>query len=120
MNTGSRRYSTWGCAASAAWSSTSIRVGLAEASHRWRLPDAGGRPSTGGSSVALASWSSRRRNEVAQGNPGTILLLAVAATGAAWGGGLFRPHYEDGRLRLRLFRAGRVLGTFAFRGTGLL
>src|SRR6202165_2843196 len=120
MNTGSRRYSTWGCAASAAWSSTSIRVGLAEASHRWRLPDAGGRPSTGGSSVALASWSSRRRNELPQVNPGTILLLAVAATGAAWAAGLFRPHYEDGRLRLRLFRAGRVLVTFDFRDTGLL
>ena len=70
--------------------------------------------------MALASWSSRRRDELPQVNPGTILLLAVAAVGAAWAAGLIRPHYEDGRLRLRLLRAGRVLVTFDFRDTGLL
>jgi transglutaminase-like putative cysteine protease len=55
-----------------------------------------------------------------QVNPGTILLLALAAIGAAWAAGLFRPQYGDGRLTLRVFRAGRVLVTFDLRNTGLL
>jgi transglutaminase-like putative cysteine protease len=55
-----------------------------------------------------------------QVNPGTIVLLILAAIGAAWAAGLFRPHYEDGRLTLRVLRAGRVLATFDFRNTGLL
>ena len=55
-----------------------------------------------------------------QVNPGTILLLAAAAIGGAWAAGLFRPHYEDGRLSLRVFRAGRVLASFDLRDTGLL
>src|ERR1700694_2165861 len=120
MNAGSRRCSTWGCAASAAWSSTSTREALAAASHRWRRSAAGGRRSTGGSSAGLASSSSLRRNGLPQVNPGTIVLLILAATGAAWAAGLVRPHYEDGRLTLRVLRAGRVLVTFDFRDTGLL
>jgi transglutaminase-like putative cysteine protease len=55
-----------------------------------------------------------------QVNPGTIVLLILAAIGAAWAAGLLRPHYEDGRLTLRVLRAGRVLVTFDFRDTGLL
>ena len=55
-----------------------------------------------------------------QVNPGTILLLLVAALGGAWAAGLIRPNYEDGRLTLRGWRAGRVLATFDFRDTGLL
>jgi transglutaminase-like putative cysteine protease len=55
-----------------------------------------------------------------QVNPGTILLLALVAFGGAWAAGLLRPHYEDGRLTLRIFRAGRVLATFDLRDTGLL
>src|SRR5207245_11745503 len=43
-----------------------------------------------------------------------------AAIGAAWAAGLIRPHYEDGRLTLRAFRAGRVFAAFDFRDTGLL
>src|SRR5438045_7446776 len=120
MNTGSRRCSTSGCAASVAWSSTWIRVALVEASRPWRPPVAGVRRSTGGSSVALTTWSSRRRDGLPQVNPGTIGLLLVAAIGAAWAAGLIRPHYEDGRLTLRAFRAGRVFATFDFRDTGLL
>src|SRR5207248_1020673 len=120
MNTGSRRCSTSGCAASVAWSSTWIRVALVEASRPWRLPVAGVRRSTGGSSVALTIWSSRRRDGLPQVNPGTIVLLLVAAIGAAWAAGLIRPHYEDGRLTLRAFRAGRVFAAFDFRDTGLL
>src|SRR6202165_1642928 len=120
MSNGSRRCSTWGCAASAAWSSTSIRGASAAASHRWPRPAAGGRRSIGGSSVGLASSSSLRRNGLPQVNPGTIVLLILAAIGAAWAAGLFRPHYEDGRLTLRVLRAGRVLATFDFRNTGLL
>src|SRR6202022_1273710 len=120
MNSGSRRCSTWAFAASAAWSSTSIRGDLAAASHRWRRPAAGGRRSTGGSSVGRASSSSPRGNGVPQVNPGTIFLLFVAGVGAAWAAGLFRAQYEDGRLTLRVLRAGRVLAAFAFRNTGLL
>src|ERR1700674_2472874 len=120
MNSGSRRCSTWAFAASAASSSTSIRVALAAASHRWRRPAAGGRRSTGGSSVGRASSSSPRRNELPQVNPGTIFLLVLAGLGAAWAAGLFRARYEDGRLTLRLLRGGRVLVTFDFRNTGLL
>jgi transglutaminase-like putative cysteine protease len=55
-----------------------------------------------------------------QVNPGTIFLLALVAFGAAWAAGLLRPHYADGRLTLRVFRAGRVLATFDLRDTGLL
>ena len=55
-----------------------------------------------------------------QVNPGTILLLVVAVLGGAWAAGLFRPQYEDGRLTLRIFRAGRVLAAFDLRDTGLL
>src|SRR5439155_18834857 len=120
MNTGSRRCSISGCAASVAGSSTWIRVALVEASRPWRLLDAGVRRSTGGSSVALTTWSSRRRDGLPQVNPGTIVLLLVAAIGAAWAAGLIRPHYEDGRLTIRAFRAGRVFATFDFRDTGLL
>src|ERR1700694_1265812 len=106
MSNGSRRCSTWGGAASAAWSSTSIRGAPAAASHRGPRPAAGGRRSIGGSSVGLASSSSLRRNGLPQVNPGTIVLLILAAIRAAWGAGLFRPHYEDGRLTLRVLRAG--------------
>src|SRR3989440_9762845 len=120
MNTGSRRCSTSGCAASVAWSSTWIRVALVEASRPWRLPVAGVRRSTGGSSVARTTWSSRRRDGMPQVNPGTIVLLLVATMGAAWAAGLIRPRYEDGRLTLRAFRAGRVFAAFDFRDTGLL
>src|SRR2546429_7690285 len=120
MNTGSRRCSTSGCAASAAsWSIWNHAV-LVDASRRWRPPVAGVRRSTGGSSVALTIWSSRRRDGLPQVNPGTIVLLLVAAIGAAWAAGLIRPHYEDGRLTLRAFRAGRVFASFDFRDTGLL
>jgi transglutaminase-like putative cysteine protease len=63
---------------------------------------------------------SLRRNGLPQVNAGTILLLAAAAIGGAWAAGLFRPHYEDGRLSLRVFRGGRVLATFDLRDTGLL
>ena len=55
-----------------------------------------------------------------QVNLGTILLLAVAVLGGAWAAGLFRPHYEDGRLTLRVLRKGRVAATFDLRDTGLL
>jgi transglutaminase-like putative cysteine protease len=55
-----------------------------------------------------------------QVNLGTILLLAVAALGGAWAAGLLRARYEDGRLTLRVLRAGRVLASFDFRDTGLL
>ena len=55
-----------------------------------------------------------------QVNLGTIVLLAVAALGGAWAAGLFRPRYEDGRLTLRVLRAGRVLASFDVRDTGLL
>src|SRR2546422_4264212 len=120
MNIGSRHCSTSGCAASAAWSSTWIRGALGEASPHGRPPVAGGRRSTGGSSVALTSWRSLRRNGLPQVNPGTIFLLLLAAIGAAWAAGLIRPHYEDGRLTLGVLRAGRVLATFDFRDTGLL
>src|SRR6266550_1655562 len=120
MNTGSTRCSTSASAASVAWSSTWIRAALAEASRLSRPPVAGVRRSTGGSSVALTIWSSRRRDGLPQVNPGTIVLLLVAAIGAAWAAGLIRPHYEDARLTLRAFRAGRVLASFDFRDTGLL
>ncbi len=70
--------------------------------------------------MALTIWSSRRRDGLPQVNPGTIVLLLVAAIAAAWAAGLIRPHYEDARLTLRAFRAGRVLASFDFRDTGLL
>src|SRR5438270_13764526 len=120
MSTGSRRCSIWGCAASVAWWSTWIRGALVEASRRWLPPVAGARRSTGGSSVARTIWSLRRRNGLPQVNSGTIVLLLVAAIGAAWAAGLIRPRYEDGRLTLRAFRAGRVFASFDFRDTGLL
>src|SRR5437773_2657233 len=53
-------------------------------------------------------------------NLGTILLLAAAAIGGAWAAGLLGVRYEDGRLTLRILRAGRVLARFDFRDTGLL
>jgi transglutaminase-like putative cysteine protease len=55
-----------------------------------------------------------------QVNLGTIILLAVALLGGAWAAGLFRPQLEDGRLTLRVLRAGRVLASFDFHDTGLL
>ncbi len=70
--------------------------------------------------MALTIWSSRRRDGLPQVNPGTIVLLLVAAIAAAWAAGLIRPHYEDARLTLRAFRAGRVFASFDFRDTGLL
>src|SRR5260370_3732835 len=120
MNTGSRPCWTSACAASAASSSASIRAAAAGVSRRWRRPVAGARRSTGGSSVSLASWSSRRRNALPQVNAGTILLLLVAILGGAWAAGLCRPRYEDGRLTLQVLRSGRVLATFDLRDTGLL
>src|SRR2546429_2601511 len=120
MNTGSGRCSISGCVASAAWWSIWIRAVLVAASRPWLPPVAGVRRSTGGSSVGLTIWSLRRRDGLPQVNPGTIVLLLVAAIGAAWAAGLIRPHYEDGRLTLRAFRAGRVFASFDFRDTGLL
>jgi transglutaminase-like putative cysteine protease len=55
-----------------------------------------------------------------QVNPGTILLLLVAVLGGASAAGLLRAQYDDGRLTIRVFRAGRVLATFDLRDTGLL
>ena len=55
-----------------------------------------------------------------QVNVGTIVLLLLAAIGGAWAAGLFRPHYEDGRLSLAVSRASRVLVTLDLRDTGLL
>src|SRR2546430_8320882 len=120
MNTGSRRCSISGYAASAAWWSIWIRAAGAESSRRGPPPVAGIRRSPGGSSVSRTIWSLRRRDGLPQVNPGTIVLLLVAAIGAAWAAGLIRPRYEDGRLTLRAFRAGRVFATFDFRDTGLL
>src|SRR2546421_5354666 len=68
----------------------------------------------------MTIWSLRRRDGLPKVNPGTIVLLLVAAIGAAWAAGLIRPRYEDGRLTLRAFRAGRVFASFDFRDTGLL
>lgn len=70
--------------------------------------------------MAPASWSSRPRNRLLQVNVGTIVLLLLAAIGGAWAAGLFRPHYEDGRLSLAVSRASRVLVTLDLRDTGLL
>src|SRR3989440_7481444 len=120
MNTGSRRCWTWACAASGAWSSTSIRPALAGASRRSCRPAAGARPSTGGSSAGLPISNPWRSGELPQVNVGTILLLAVAALGGAWAAGLLRAHYEDGQLTLRVLRARRVLARFDLRDTGLL
>ena len=55
-----------------------------------------------------------------QFNPGTVVLLLVAALGVAWGAGLWRPGYENGRLSLRLLKSGRELAAFEFRDTWLL
>jgi transglutaminase-like putative cysteine protease len=55
-----------------------------------------------------------------QVNPATIALLLVAALGGAWAAGLVRPHYEDGRLTLRVLRVGRVVASFDLRDTWLL
>ena len=55
-----------------------------------------------------------------QFNPGTVVLLLVVATGGAWAAGLWRPLYENGRLSLRVFKAGRELVGFEFRDTWLL
>jgi len=55
-----------------------------------------------------------------QFNLGTVVLLLVVAAGGAWAAGLWRPHYENGRLSLRLLRPGRELIAFEFRDTWLL
>ena len=55
-----------------------------------------------------------------QVNPATVFLLLLAVLGGAWAAGLLRPHYEGGRLTIRLFRANRVLLTVDFRDTWLL
>jgi hypothetical protein len=53
-------------------------------------------------------------------NLGTVILLAIAVIGGAWGAGLLKVRLEEGRLTLRVLRAGRLLATFDFRDTGLL
>jgi transglutaminase-like putative cysteine protease len=55
-----------------------------------------------------------------QVNPATIALLLVAALGGAWAAGLLRPHYADGRLTLRVWRAGRAVASLDLRDTWLL
>jgi transglutaminase-like putative cysteine protease len=55
-----------------------------------------------------------------QVNPGTIILLVAAALGGAWAAGLLRMRLDDGRLTIRVSRAGRVVATFDLRDTGLL
>jgi hypothetical protein len=55
-----------------------------------------------------------------QVNPATIALLVVVLLGAAWGAGLVRAHYEEGRATLRVTRAGRVVLTLNVRDTWLL
>src|SRR5947199_2503650 len=64
------------------------------------------------------TWS--RSDELPQVNPATVFLLMLAVLGGAWAAGLLRPHYEGGRLTIRLFRANRVLLTVDFRDTWLL
>src|SRR2546423_13044229 len=120
MNTGSRRCSISGCAASAAWWSIWIRADLVEASRPWLPPVAGVRRSTGGSSVALTIWSLRRRDGLPQVNSGTIVLLLVAAIFAAWAAVLFLLRYGGGGVTLSAVRDGCVLCSFDFRFTGLL
>lgn len=62
--------------------------------------------------------SSRQRSDaLPQFNPGTILLLVVAVLGAGWAAGLIRPHNEDGRLSLRVWRGRWLLAAFDFRDT---
>ena len=62
--------------------------------------------------------SSRQRSDVLpQFSPGTVLLLVIAALGAGWAAGLIRPHYQDGRLSLRVWRGRRLLVAFDFRDT---
>jgi len=55
-----------------------------------------------------------------QVNPGTVILLAVAALSGAWAAGLLRVHLDDGRLTVRVSRARRVVASFDLRDTGLL
>jgi transglutaminase-like putative cysteine protease len=55
-----------------------------------------------------------------QFNLGTVILLAVVVLGGAWAAGLLRARLEDGRLTIRVFRAGRVVATLDFRDTGVL
>ena len=62
----------------------------------------------------------RESDGLPQVNPATIALLLVAALGAAWAAGLVRPHYEEGRLTLRVSRAGRVVASLDLRDTWLL
>ena len=55
-----------------------------------------------------------------QVNLATITLLVVALLGAAWGAGLLRANYEEGRATLQVTRAGRVAITLNVRDTWLL
>src|SRR5256712_6731604 len=55
-----------------------------------------------------------------QVNPATVVLLLLALLGGAWAAGLLRPHYESGRLTIRILRADRVLLAIDFRDTWLL
>src|SRR5439155_9676013 len=64
------------------------------------------------------TWS--RSDELPQVNPATVFLLLLAVLGGAWAAGLLRPHYEGGRLTIRLFRANRVLLAIDLRDTWLL
>src|SRR5947208_1899434 len=66
------------------------------------------------------TWRRFRSDELPQVNPATVFLLLLAVLGGAWAAGLLRPHYEGGRLTIRLFRANRVLLTVDFRDTWLL
>ena len=65
--------------------------------------------------------STRRGSDgLPQVNPATIALLLVVALGGAWAAGLIRPHYEEGRVTLRVWRAGRVVISLDLRDTWLL
>ena len=62
----------------------------------------------------------RRSDGLLQFNPGTVVLLLVAALGVTWGAGLWRPRYDSGRLSFRIFKSSRELVAFEFRDTWLL
>lgn len=64
--------------------------------------------------------SPQRSAELPLFNPGTILLLLVAALGAAWGSGFVRPQYDDGRVILRVWRGRRVMASFDVRDSWAL